>query len=118
MAKAPFKKRRSGRLSEADFQRKVIELATAHGWACYSVRNSKAGVVSLAGYPDVHLFRPSLNGRYKPGSFWLELKTSVGKLSEKQKVCIEGMQDAGLEVHVMRPKDIPWLIGRLKGLKE
>ena len=95
----------------------VIELATAHGWACYSVRNSKAGVVSLAGYPDIHLFRPSLNGRYKKGSFWLELKTSVGTLSDKQKACIGAMRDAGLEVHVLKPKNIPWLIERLKGIQ-
>ena len=110
-----MRKRRTGRNSEATFQRKVIELATAHGWACYSVRNSKAGVVSLAGYPDIHLFRPSLGGRYKAGSFWLELKTSVGKLSDKQQSCIAAMLDAGLEVHILRPKDLPWLIGRLKG---
>lgn len=96
-------------LSEADFQRQVIELAHLYGWHVMHVRKSigrRGGAAahqtttSIKGWPDLTLFRPS-TGEH----FMAELKSEKGRLSADQKRTIADLRDSGLEVHVWRPSD-------------
>ena len=108
-------RRRRSRGKEATFQARVVELMVAHGYCVYSVRNSKAGVVTLKGYPDLTIWRPPIRAGWNENNFWLaELKTSIGALSEEQKSCIASLKASGVEVHVLRPKHLPWIVRRLK----
>ena len=61
-------------LSEAQFQRQVIELATLCGFHCYHTHDSRR---SAAGFPDLVLAR---NGAV----IFAELKSKRGRVSDAQ----------------------------------
>jgi hypothetical protein len=60
-------------MTEAQFQRTVIEAAQALGWLCYHTHDSRR---SAAGFPDLVLVRDRV--------LFVELKTERGKLSGAQ----------------------------------
>jgi hypothetical protein len=81
-------------LSEAEFSGLVVEVARFGGWTHrYHTFSSKR---STQGFPDWFFFRPSSVKRDEdqPSAEILivELKTEVGKLSEKQQSWIEALQ--------------------------
>lgn len=81
------------RLSEAQWQRQVLDLAKAFGWLAYHTHDSRH---SAAGYPDLTLVRDDR-------LMFAELKTDVGKLSAEQCHWLDALAAAGQTVHVWRP---------------
>jgi hypothetical protein len=81
--------------SEAQFQRRVLQLARIRGWNWYHTRLS---IGSNAGWPDLVLYRDSV--------LFVELKAEAGKLTDKQAACIEALEAAGALTFVWRPSDL------------
>ncbi len=83
-------------LTEAQFQRQVVDLAELYGYRCH---HPWISIHSSSGWPDIALFRP--------GRFLLaELKTQRGKLSPAQHDTIDLLRLAGVEVHIWRPSQL------------
>ncbi len=95
-------------ISEALFQRQVIELAHTLGWRTMHVRRciGKQGrwttPTSLVGWPDVTLMRPP------DGLLFVELKSEAGTLEPEQRELL-GYLDSldGAHAYVWRPSDLP-----------
>ena len=87
-------------LSEADFQRTVIELAEWHGWRIYHVAKVKGQLRSHTskGFPDLVFARP---GRL----VFAELKLEGEDPTADQEVWHELLRSAGEEMYVWRPAD-------------
>jgi hypothetical protein len=94
--------------AEADFQRDVVEFASARGWWHYHTRDSRR---SPAGFPDLVLARAS-----DKRLVLAELKTNTGQLTDDvvrkngrkdlgQKTVIALLQACHREVYVWRPRD-------------
>jgi VRR-NUC domain len=81
------------RISEARFQRQIIDYAELMGWRCYFTYRSNHSPV---GFPDLVLVR-------RPRVVWIEVKTERGRLSDAQRAWINELADCGQEVHVVRP---------------
>jgi len=102
-------------ISEAQFQRTVIELAERFRWKVAhfhdSRRQVKPGVwigdSQAAGWPDLVLVRARQ-------LLVVELKTEDGKLTEAQKEWIRVLRYAGAECHVWRPSDWDEIEARLR----
>lgn len=86
-------------LSEAAFQRQVLELAKRFGWIAYHVPDSRR--VTAKGCPDLIL----IHERQKRLLF-AELKTATGRLTEDQKTWLRILDSAGTETAVWRPADL------------
>ena len=82
-------------LTEKAWQSQVLDLAKLFGWRYYHTFDSRR---SVAGFPDLALFRP---GRF----LLVELKAEKGKLSPSQENMIADLRAARVEVHVFRPSD-------------
>ena len=93
-----------GQISEAEFQRAVLDLAHLAGWRSMHVRRSVvrgeqwATATSVTGWPDLALWRP---GRF----LVVELKAQRGRLSPAQRDVLDSLTAAGVEVDVWRPSD-------------
>lgn len=93
-------------LSEADWQRRVTETATLHGWRWVHTRKATvrtgrvATPTSLPGWPDLVLWHET----YQVVMF-VELKTDKGKLSPAQVDVLASLSRAGSNVSVWRPRD-------------
>lgn len=85
----------SVRMTEAQWQRMVVDLATLHGWSHYHAYDSRR---SNPGWPDLALWRPDQ-------FILVELKTDTGRLRPEQALVIDDLREAGVEVHVWRPAD-------------
>lgn len=95
-------------MTEAEFQAQVIGLAEMRGWQVMHVRRAVAGrkgkwltPTSLAGWPDLVLFKP---GR---GILYRELKTDRGRVSADQVAVLGALTAAGGDAGVWRPRDWP-----------
>lgn len=93
-------------LSEKDFYRQVVELATIRHWLYLHLRPAMtrdswrtpiSGPLGK-GWPDLILLR---KGRRLA---W-ELKTDKGLPSNEQLLVLQALEDAGFEVGVYRPSD-------------
>lgn len=82
------------RISEAAFQRQVIDLAILHGWWCWHDQDSRK---NRAGLPDLILVKRRV--------VWAELKVPPRELTSDQEACLARLRAAGAEVHVWRPAD-------------
>lgn len=96
------------RLTERQFQDRVIAEARLRGWLVAHFRPAKTErgwrtPVSAdgKGFPDLVLVRYRV--------VYAELKSGSGKLSDDQAVWALRLAEAGAEVHVWRPDD--WLNG-------
>lgn len=93
------------KLSEAQFQRQVLELARFTGWRSAHFRTSRGNRGNYltavagdgAGFPDLVLIRDRVIFR--------ELKTDSGKLSPEQIAWGEALIAAGADFAVWRPAD-------------
>lgn len=94
-------------MTEAVFQRQVIELALLCGWRVNHHRPTPAGrgrdryttATTVPGFPDLELWAP---GR---GVLYRELKTDTGRLSPEQHDVLTSLRAAGADVAVWRPSD-------------
>jgi hypothetical protein len=84
-------------MSEAQLDAIVRQLAALLGVRVYSVRNSKAGVVTSRGYPDLTIVGPA-------GIAFRELKSSTGKLTAEQAGWGDALAAAGQDWGVWRPE--------------
>ena len=92
--------------SERQFQRRVEKLATEAGWLWYHPNLSKR---DKRGFPDLTFVHPVTGDM-----FFAELKSATGRLSPYQKEWIAALRNAGREVHVWHPVDLPAIIDRLR----
>lgn len=100
------------RLTEADFQRQVVQLAKTLGWAtwhdaatnaprrCTACGAVRRGPRNAAGLPDLLLVRGDR-------ALWVELKAQAGATSPEQRAWIAALREAGQQVYVWRPSDWP-----------
>ena len=79
-------------LTEAQFAKQVIKLATLYDWHIYRTWLS---IRSPSGYPDLTLVRERV--------IWAELKSDKGKVTPAQEQWIEWLRGAGAEVYVWKP---------------
>lgn len=103
-------------ITEAEWQRTVVELAELSGYRVMHVRKSRvrddrhATATSIPGWPDLYLFHPG-RGEH----FAAELKSQRGRLSADQTTCISELTSSGLTVYVWRPADWDAVQKRLRG---
>ena len=101
-------------ISEAEFQKAVIQLAKLHGWKVMhtqpaQIRPGKwiTPTTGDQGFVDLVMAHP-----YR-GTIFVELKTDKGVVSNTQWDWINALEDSGEEVHVWRPKDLEKISDRL-----
>lgn len=83
-------------LSEADFQRQVLDLARILGWSAYHPMLSKW---SERGWPDLALVRP-------PRLVFIELKRETGKTTPHQDRWLSMLGACPqVETYLFRPSD-------------
>lgn len=93
------------RQTEKEFQRSVLEAASALNWFCLHFPNA---VINPAGWPDLICFR---GGK----CLLMELKRENGKLGPKQEEMIDTLQHCGQVVHVFRPSQWDEIEATLRG---
>ena len=87
------------KLTEAQFQQQVIDLAKLHGYTLiYHTHYSRR---SQPGFPDLVLV-----SEHRGRALFRELKTDAGRVSPAQFSWISGMILAKLNVGVWRPSDL------------
>lgn len=84
-------------LTEAQFQRQVLDLASFTGWRHYHTLRSKG---SDPGWPDLVLCRP-------PELLIVELKRESGRLTDPQREWLQLLEMCGVQVHVWKPSCWP-----------
>ena len=101
-------------ISEAEFQKAVIQLAKLHGWKVMhtqpaQIRPGKWITPNTGnqGFPDLVMSHP-----YR-GTLFAELKADKGVVSELQWDWINSLQESGEEVHVWRPCHLEKISERL-----
>ena len=88
---------------EWQFQRRVTNLAEAHGWEWHHQRNS---IGSRKGWPDLALWRPGCLGQ--PGRFLLrELKRDGEQPRPEQLAVVASLRLAGVDAGFWWQKDWP-----------
>lgn len=86
----------AARVSEADLQRTVLEMARWHGVLAFHSTDPRRD--TCAGFPDLVL----LGDRVA----FVELKTDRGRVLPDQQIWLDGLRAAGQAVYVIRPKDV------------
>ena len=90
-------------ISEADFQRQVLDLADLFGWTTYHTYDSRR---SRQGFPDLVMVK---RGRL----IFAEIKSEKGRLSDEQEIWqgklaeVEFYSRGNVTVRVWRPSDWP-----------
>lgn len=107
-ASAPFK------ISEAAFQRAVIEIAKWERWLVHHTRPAQmrsgrwaTPIQGDAGFPDLVLAHPAR------GLIFAELKSAVGRVSDQQTEWLETLRANGVEAYIWRPRDLQTIRLRL-----
>lgn len=93
-------------VSEAEFQRQIIQLAELHHWRVGHFHDSRrqvrpgvmVGDKYAAGIPDLVLVRERV--------IWAELKAEKGRISISQRLWLSDLARAGAEVYLWRPSDL------------
>ena len=103
-------------MSEAEFQKVVIDLARRNGWLVYHAvpAQVRPGVWRTTyagdrGFPDLMMVHPTR------GSLFVELKTDRGKVTPEQLEWINTLRDAHQEAYIWRPSLIDLIAVRLGG---
>jgi hypothetical protein len=104
-------------VKESYFQSQVIMLAKLHGWLVMHTRAVeirpgvwKTPLQGHAGFPDLVLAHET------KGVLFAELKADKNsRLSDMQKVWLQTLKEANMEVYVWRPKDIDTISRILAG---
>lgn len=101
------------KMSEAEWQQQVIDLAHLHGWRIAHFRPAQNArgdwrtpvAADGKGFPDLVLTRDRL--------LFAELKTDAGRLTVEQRHWLDALQRAGAEVAVWRPRDFDRVLDTL-----
>lgn len=103
--------------TEAAFQEKVMALAILHGWdvAHFTPAMMPNGrwftpIKGRKGFPDLVMVHSTR------GTIFVELKAAKGRLSPDQTEWLRKLNNAGNEVYVWRPSDMPFITKRLAGI--
>ena len=90
------------KMTEAEFQAAVIELAEWRGWRVYHASNVRRQLRSKTsvGFPDLVLIRVRSSK-----ILYRELKTDTGKLSAHQRRWLNDLGDCNQDARVWRPSD-------------
>jgi hypothetical protein len=101
------------KISEAQFQRQVVDIATWHNWLVDHtppMRSAKGAVFTggLIGKTDLVLF--SLKGK---GIIYAELKSETGRVSPSQALFKNVILKNGGEYYLWKPSDLPAIVERL-----
>lgn len=103
-------------MTEADFQKAVIELAHRNGWLVYHAvpAQVRPGVWRTTyagdrGFPDLMMVHPTRGGLFA------ELKTDKGKVTPEQQQWLDTLREAGYEAYCWRPAVLPLIAQRLGG---
>jgi hypothetical protein len=83
------------KVTEAQFQRQVIDLAKLAGWRVFHPRIS---IQSVPGWPDLVLVRDRILFR--------ELKSESGQTTPEQDAWLAALTAAGADAAVWRPADL------------
>jgi len=93
-------------ISEEDFMRSVIQIASDCAWSVYHTRDSRR---SQAGFPDLTLVR---SGQI----LFAELKSQKGRIKKEQQEWLDRLRENGhVDVYLWRPSDLQDIIDRLVG---
>ncbi|MBZ5736472.1 VRR-NUC domain-containing protein [Nocardioides sp. TRM66260-LWL] len=84
-------------ISEAMFQRHLLQLAAWHGLLSYHTHDSRR---SQPGFPDCVLLGPA-------GVIYAELKTTKGRVTPEQREWLDRLTAAGQTAYLWRPTDWP-----------
>jgi hypothetical protein len=102
-------------MSEAQFQRRVLDTAELFGLRCHHARPAQTGrgwrtaISGSAGYPDVTMVEP---GRL----LIVELKAEAGAVRPEQRQWLDLLATVRtVEVHLWRPSDWPTALSVLSG---
>ena len=92
-------------MTEREFQGQVIEVAHLLGWRVAHFRPARTAhgwrtpvAADGQGWPDLFMVRGNR-------SVAAELKSETGKLSDDQRLWLDSLEAAGVEVHSWRPDD-------------
>jgi len=91
-------------MTESQFERQVKQLAATFSYAYYHTWRS---IHSPAGFPDCVFAKP---GRL----IFAELKSEVGKVSEKQQEWLDTLQAAGVEAYLWKPSQFDEIVKILR----
>lgn len=83
------------RLSELQWQSRVLDLAKLRGWTAWHDTDSRK---NARGLPDLLMFR---RDRFMAR----ELKTDTGRIRPEQKAWLDGLAAAGVDAGIWRPAD-------------
>lgn len=89
-------------ITEAAFQRQIIELARLRGFKVFHVYDSRKSTGT--GWPDLSLVRPK-DGRYIAA----ELKVGKNQPTRAQLDWLVALNACGVETHIWRPADLDYI---------
>lgn len=98
------------RITEAEWQEQVIELARMLGWQHMHVRRSIGKgrrwttATNVDGWPDLTLIRPTDD--YDGEIIFVELKAQNGIATDEQLAVHDMLRKAGHDAYVWRPSDL------------
>lgn len=91
-------------VSEADWEKTLVQLAHLNGWLVAGFRTAQVGKSwqtpvrhDAKGWPDLVLVRERI--------VFVELKTNRGRVRPEQDDWIAALEHAGQEVYIWRPRD-------------
>ncbi len=94
------------KITEAQFQNMVVQMAALLGWRSY---HTTLSIRSQPGFPDLALFHP------EHGALYLELKTGTYGLTGPQQDWLDWLQRCGQAAYVVRPGDMDMIETILRG---
>lgn len=95
-------------MRERDFQRRITDLCNWLNLRWYHPNDSRR---DKPGFPDLVIVGPA-------GLLFAEVKTDTGVVRDEQTAWLFGLQLAGAEAHVWRPRDWPEVESRLRALAQ
>lgn len=107
-------------MSEAQFQRQVIDLARHCGWRVAHFRPARRGnggwctpMQGNPGWPDCVFCHPAR------GLFLVrELKTDQGRPTPEQVAWLAALEAAGVDAKIWRPSDLDEIVATLTGAQQ
>ena len=94
-------------MTEAQFQRAIIDAGTLHGWQWYHTQFSLG---SRAGFPDLVGVNPT-----RGGQLFVKVKSERGRLTDAQRAWIATIRASGARCWVWRPRYWPAIAAILAG---
>ena len=90
---------------EREFRSQILGLARILGWECYF---SWTSIHSPAGFPDLVMVKSKR-------LIFAELKTEIGKVTDKQQGWLDKLAKTEAEVYLWRPHDFDDVAALLQG---